>query len=125
MKTFLGLILTFLACFAAAFAIGTLLACDAVAPPDWAVALRGDPTPPEALVLVDVGGKPIDRAAFDAIVADCLSPKDTPLTVTLSWYQPDSADPDRVLGLGFSMMASEAVWQCFDDGFVKRGAEPL
>ena len=73
--------------------------------------------PPQGLYLTAIGGDTIHRAEFTKLVAACAGQTDPPLTVTLSWYQPDLTSDARVVGLGYSMLSDEALWGCYVDAF--------
>ena len=89
------------------------------------VAFRGDPSPPEALYITKWSEAPIRRDDVLELVMSCKQHKDPVQTCTLSWYQPDSTKPERVLGLGCSMMADFDLWKCYHEVMLKNGAQPL
>ncbi len=93
-------------------------------PDSDAISLR-EQGPPAGLYLSAWGGKPINRAVAKAIVDACKSQVDPPQTCTLSWYQPDTSDPTRVLGLGCSMIASWPLWDCYRKAFEAQKATPF
>lgn len=92
---------------------------------DGAVSFRGDPGEPEALYITQWGNNDIHRIQFSKAIMYCALQKDPPLTCTLSWYQPDSTKPERVLGLGCSMMADYNLWQCYQSAWIANGGKPL
>lgn len=85
-------------------------------PADDAIAFR-EQGPPAGMYIQTIGGDTIRRAEFAKLIAACNDEHDPPALLTLSWYQPNLADPSRVLGLGESVIADEALWQCYVDAF--------
>lgn len=92
---------------------------------DGVVSFRGDPGEPEGLYITKWGGNAIHRTQFVKAILACGVQSDPPLTCTLSWYQPDSSKPERVLGLGCSMMADFNLWQCYQSAWIANGGMPL
>ena len=91
-----------------------------VAPPDFEpldIAFR-EVGPPQGLYITKINGAAIKRAQFVAMIETCAKQVDPPVTLTLSWYQPDTSKPERVLGLGESMMASPALFECYRQAFL-------
>jgi hypothetical protein len=78
--------------------------------------------PPQGLYITALNGKPIGRAGAKAIIDACAKQVDPPQTCSLSWYQPDTSQPTRVLGVGCSMMASYPLWKCYVDFMVSQKA---
>jgi len=78
--------------------------------------------PPQGLYLTTLNGKPIGRAGAKAIIDACAKQVDPPQTCSLSWYQPDTSKPERVLGVGCSMMAAYPLWKCYVDFMVANKA---
>lgn len=77
-----------------------------------AVQLR-EQGPPQGLYTSTLGGKPIYRKQFVAMINACQKQVDPPLTCTLSWYQPDPTKDERVLGIGCSMLAPTSLLDCW------------
>ncbi len=77
-----------------------------------AVQLR-EQGPPQGLYTSTLGGKPIYRKQFVAMINACQKQVDPPLTCTLSWYQPDPTKDERVLGFGCSMLAPTSLLDCW------------
>ncbi len=71
--------------------------------------------PPAGLYTSTMNGKPIHRAEAVAMINACAKQIDPPQTCSISWYQPDTSQPERVLGVGCSMMASYPLWKCYVD----------
>lgn len=69
--------------------------------------------PPQGLYTSTLGGKPIYRKQFVAMINACQKQVDPPLTCTLSWYQPDPTKDERVLGIGCSMLAQSSLLDCW------------
>ena len=92
----------------------------ALADPDGfdapAISLR-EQGPPQGLYITAIGDDTIHRAEFTKLVAACADQTDPPLTVTLSWYQPDLTSDARVVGLGYSMLSDEDLWGCYVGAF--------
>lgn len=86
---------------------------------------REGPSDPEAMYIIKWAGSVIHRAEFSKAVQACAGQKDPPLTCTLSWYQPDSTKPERVLGLGCSMFADYSLFACYRDAWLENDATPL
>lgn len=86
-----------------------------------AVAFR-EQGPAQGLVVTKLNGKAINRAAAKAMIDACAKQVDPPQTCSISWYQPDTSQPDRVLGVGCSMMASYPLWKCYVDYMVGQKA---
>lgn len=78
--------------------------------------------PAQGLYLTKINGKAINRAAAKAMIDACAKQVDPPQTCSLSWYQPDTSQPERVLGVGCSMMASYPLWKCYVDFMVSQKA---
>lgn len=90
-------------------------AIELVGPPDLepeGITLR-EQGPPAGLYITTWNGGPIKRAEFVAAIKACNKQSDPPATLTLSWYQPDTAKQERVLGLGESVMADQKLWECY------------
>lgn len=81
--------------------------------------------PPQGLIATMISGGAIHRGEFVKLVMACAEQTDPQLTLTLSWYQPDLTSDQRVVGLGYSMMAPEALWSCYEQVFVDQGATPF
>lgn len=81
--------------------------------------------PPQGLIATTIGGGAIYRGEFMKLVMACAEQADPQLTLTLSWYQPDLTSDQRVVGLGYSMMAPEALWSCYEQLFIEQGATPF
>lgn len=99
-------------------------ALEMVGPPDFGdddLRFR-EQGPPQGLYITALNGKPIGRAGAKAIIDACAKQVDPPQTCSLSWYQPDTSQPTRVLGVGCSMMASYPLWKCYVDFMVSQKA---
>lgn len=88
-----------------------------------AIAFR-EQGPPQGLVLTKLNGKTINRAAAKSMIDACIKQVDPPQTCSISWYQPDTSQPERVLGVGCSMMASWPLFKCYFDYMTAQGAKP-
>lgn len=94
--------------------------------PDADVVSFREPGPPSAIYVTQWGGKSINRAGFKSIIDSCTKYGDPKLTCTLSWYDPDtSVAGDQVVGLGCSMMASQALLTCYSGMFKQNGGKDL
>lgn len=105
-----------------------LLACDN--PPDLSIA-AGDANedisfrelgPPEYWTIAAWDKQIIKSAQFAEIATACVSLGDPKMTCTFSSYQPNTANPARIVGIGCSTYYSAEQWQCYVDAFVKNGA---
>jgi hypothetical protein len=103
------------------------LAAPAGAPAPLELTFR-EQGPPQAKYIQKIGDPPqaIDAKLFAHAVTVCADkqPKANWL-LTLSWYQPDTKDPKRVLGLGGSTMAEFPLFDCLSQFFDANGAVPL
>jgi len=90
-------------------------------PADDRIRLR-EQGPPMGLYVTTLGGDSIHRASFAKMVQACAEQVDPPLTVTLSWYQPDLASDARVVGLGYSMISPASLWECLADLMIANNA---
>ncbi|MEK9899124.1 MAG: hypothetical protein VW516_00060 [Rhodospirillaceae bacterium] len=88
---------------------------------DDAISLR-EQGPPQGLYTSTLGGKPIYRKQFVAMINACQKQVDPPLTCTLSWYQPDVTKDERVLGIGCSMLAPTSLLGCWGDIWLANNA---
>lgn len=120
--------------------LSTITACDDQAPdvdglviaspgglePDLdAVGFR-EPGPPHAVYVTEWNGGKIRREGFKAIVDNCVKHGDPALTCTLSWYDPDTSTAGgQVVGIGCSMVASDAFVDCHRQLFLQNGGQGL
>lgn len=83
--------------------------------------------PPAGLYTSKIGGTPIKRATVAKLIltATQVGLVDPNETCTLSWYQPDTAKSEMVLGLGCSMMAPFKLWEHYRQIFIAEGATPF
>jgi hypothetical protein len=81
--------------------------------------------PPEGLVVTELGGDAITRDGFVKLIMACAEQEDPPLTCTLSWYQPDVSNDERVMGLGCSTLATAKLLDCYEQVWLSQGAKPL
>lgn len=81
--------------------------------------------PPQNLVITEYGGATIKRSDFAKLIMSADGLTDPPLTCTLSWYQPDTTKPDRVLGLGCSMMAPFKLFEFYRTVFEDNDGVPV
>lgn len=81
--------------------------------------------PPKAKYIQTISDEKISAKHFAAAVTACADVGDPDWLLTLSWYQPDTSKPERVLGLGGSIMAPYPLFDCFSKFFDSNGAVPL
>lgn len=82
--------------------------------------------PSFAEYITTIGGYPARLWTFTKALMTCEGVLDPPLTCTLSWYQPDLADPDKfVIGWGCTMVGTEALRSCYHDLWQQNGSTPL
>lgn len=92
---------------------------------DGSIAFREGPSDPEALYITKWAGGTIRRLQFVQAIMACNNLPNPALTCTLSWYQPDSTKPERVLGIGCSMMADFSLFSCYRNVWLQNGGKPL
>jgi hypothetical protein len=98
-----------------------LAACDAPADCPAGVELR-EQGPPSAAYITSWFGEPIHASEFaDAVIA-CADVEDPAWLLTLSAYQPEAGQPERVVGLGGSAFVGEAFWACLNKHWLANGA---
>jgi hypothetical protein len=85
-----------------------------------AISLR-EQGPPMGSYITQLGGDAITRDGFVKLIHACAEQVDPPLTCTLSWYQPDIAKNEWVMGLGCSALVPEALWSCYRQVFDQQG----
>lgn len=101
-----------------------VFAAPAGATPPTALSFR-EQGPPQNLVITEYGDATIKRSDFAKLIMSADGLADPPLTCTLSWYQPDTTKPDRVLGLGCSMMATFKLFEFYRTVFEDNGGVPV
>lgn len=85
-----------------------------------AISLR-EQGPPLGIYITSMGGDSITRDGFVKLINACSGLEDPALTCSLSWYQPDTTQTARVMGLGCSAVVSEPLWSCYRAVFDKLG----
>lgn len=83
------------------------------AEPAEAVTFR-EQGPWEGIYITKLGGNQIVRSlAAKLLLSPGNSQADPPQTCSITWYQPDTAKQERVLGWGCSMIAPQALWEAY------------
>jgi hypothetical protein len=78
--------------------------------------------PPEGWYITTWNGQKIHTAEFVSAVISCLPVADPQWSCTLSWYQPDTAKPTFVGGLGCSAYFTMAYKDCLAEKWKANGA---
>lgn len=78
--------------------------------------------PPSAWVITSWSGNVIKTAEFAKAVVSCVAAGDPQWTCTLSWYSPDTTQPNFVGGLGCSAWFTPSLQKCLISKWQENGA---